>query len=942
MKAKNFGSGLYGNWESDKFGLPVYRYDYDQYKIPEKLPLTNKNSVWGDYRDHFSQIGNNRIIGLISNFGYVRIRQDEGGCKFLNDYLPKERQFAGGFGYFTDGSEVLSTFYQEQKEFERYFGCGYFFKKTWSENYQIEQTLYAPFGDDPCLINQISITNKSDKKVTGKWVDYWGSEVYQITYRPMKYAQLKHLPVGVVHQFRREFSKNFSKEFKVTENGAIISHSFNGYLFPKKDDLVPSINEVNETINPKVGDNANYEDLHIPSMFVCNLNKGLLSKAYFDGNKFFENNDLLNPSGISKELGVVKDKTAVFLSTDFELAPGETKVLYYLIGYLPKGFTYEELVVKYSKSCQTEYVNTMENWGKDLITLDIYNSPESPWIKREMIWHNYFLKSSITYDDYLGNHVISQGGVYQYIYGHRCGTRDLLQHIVPLIYSCPEMAKELIDNNLRLVDETGWVYDGITGDGVISDDDPREDKPSSALSHAVFGTTDGAQNTKEIGKKVPVEGRFDDEELWLLWVVSEYVMATKDYGYLDEVKIGYFSTNNKPRTVLEIVTDCFDYIKNEVGTGKNGLIRLLLCDWSRVLFHKNYRDIPLVDKINAPKIAESVFTSSLAVYCCNIFAKMLKELDSEKASEVEDFSKSIQNSLENNWNGKWMQRAWISDSYGFVGDENEFLMEGQPWTLVGQALSEEKLRTIIKNINELVMKPSPIGAAKQRLAPGTNAESHDGWVWWSLNGPLIWGIVPLDNELAYKEYLKNSLGWHANEYPDVWFGIWSNGDNYTSFMSEYPGYTRWEAGGVDILSEKKLALEGKPVKYETPSALNFPIGNLHAHAWPLYLIFKLLQLNFNRDGVSMTPSIPREEYEISSKLIGYIQTKTKISGWYAPLVDGTYTFELDLRNVALCANTLQVNSVNTPYEIKDTKIIFKATSSKNQRIEWCFMNDMCR
>ena len=53
-------------------------------------------------------------------------------------------------------------------------------------------------------------------------------------------------------------------------------------------------------------------------------------------------------------------------------------------------------------------------------------------------------------------------------------------------------------------------------------------------------------------------------------------------------------------------------------------------------------------------------------------------------------------------------------------------------------------------MKELIMDPSPIGAIKQRVSPEFPEKSNDGWVWWSLNGPLIWGLVQYDPSLALK------------------------------------------------------------------------------------------------------------------------------------------------------------------------------------------------
>ena len=124
MHKNNYGSGNFGSWITDEWGLPAYEYTCDQYHLEEKMPFVNKDSIWGDYRNHWRQIGNDRIIGLTSNFGYIRIRQDEGAPKFLNDYAPERNQYAGGFGFLFDGTDYLSTFYEGQAHFRRMFRHG--------------------------------------------------------------------------------------------------------------------------------------------------------------------------------------------------------------------------------------------------------------------------------------------------------------------------------------------------------------------------------------------------------------------------------------------------------------------------------------------------------------------------------------------------------------------------------------------------------------------------------------------------------------------------------------------------------------------------------------------------------------------------------------------------------------------------------------------------
>ena len=108
MPPKSFGSGNFGEWIEDEYGLPAYRYTCDQRREPRAVTPTNP--VWRTSTDHSHQVGNDRLVAVASNYGYVQVRQDEGGPKFLNDYDPAQGHFAGGFGYLTDEQTVLGTY----------------------------------------------------------------------------------------------------------------------------------------------------------------------------------------------------------------------------------------------------------------------------------------------------------------------------------------------------------------------------------------------------------------------------------------------------------------------------------------------------------------------------------------------------------------------------------------------------------------------------------------------------------------------------------------------------------------------------------------------------------------------------------------------------------------------------------------------------------------
>ena len=166
---KAYGSGYFGEWTHDEFGLPAFHYTCDQLKDPKAVTEVNPGILAAT--EHIHQVGNDRIVAIASNYGHIRVRQDEGAPKFLNDFAPERGCFAGGFGYLTDGTAVLSTFYPGNADsFDRVFGIGYFRKKVSGHGYAIDQVIFAPFGDDPVLVSQVTISNARPSAYLGCWV----------------------------------------------------------------------------------------------------------------------------------------------------------------------------------------------------------------------------------------------------------------------------------------------------------------------------------------------------------------------------------------------------------------------------------------------------------------------------------------------------------------------------------------------------------------------------------------------------------------------------------------------------------------------------------------------------------------------------------------------------------------------------------------------------
>src|SRR5438552_10922132 len=77
------GSGAFGRWALDSEGLPVYIYGMNQRRDARAYYI---NSEGLDRRDHWHQIGNDRVTALASNDGVVQVYMATRGGIFLNRF----------------------------------------------------------------------------------------------------------------------------------------------------------------------------------------------------------------------------------------------------------------------------------------------------------------------------------------------------------------------------------------------------------------------------------------------------------------------------------------------------------------------------------------------------------------------------------------------------------------------------------------------------------------------------------------------------------------------------------------------------------------------------------------------------------------------------------------------------------------------------------------
>lgn len=847
----NNGNGYFGKWIKGINGVTAYLYEIDQTKDVKAVTMTNK--AWNDRRNHSFCFGNDRIVALCSNFGYLQLRHDERCPKFLNDYNPSKHQYGGGFGYLK-GNLLMSTYYSGQT-MRREYGAGYMRKVTENGEAQVEETMFAPYGDDPVMLKKVTIKNLSDKVINFEWYDYMGADNYQLTFTHYCAAQLTFNTANV-SRARRCLEKDFLRLPSIDAYGMTLRRKYR----PK-----PNLARIGQSAAQALfrkfasrffteKNNSGFDRVPYDNTYYC-LNNTV--SVLTDAESFFGKGGVENPDYFRHgKMGYSKPFGMYMLKNEFCLRPKEEKTLIFAYCYTKDRGALTELIGKYKTAdIDNLLYDTLNRWKTDRVAVDI---PGKEWLDRELMWHNAYLRGSMTYSDYFESHILSQGGHYQYLMGLQGAPRDQLQHALPFIYTEPYIAREHILFTLREMSDTGELPYATHGYGM--------------MFAAVM---------------VP-----SDLQLMLLNFVAEYVLATRDYAFLNSVYTNKKDGGKKERTVLEGVMLAYKYIQNVIGKGEHGLIRMRTGDWNDQAV---YGRVPFTKTRYAQKHSESMLNSAIAIYAFRSFSEMLEAIGEKEEARISlKWSDDIKAAVKAQWNGKWFKRAFMGEKLGWLGDDLLWL-EPQPWAVIGGAADSEASEILAKNITDMLNNPN--GASlisydrdKTENSKGLDAGTlENGGIWPAINGYLVWALAKIDGNAAYSEWLKNSRYAQAENYPDIWYGIWSGPDSVNASYAKYPGRTQ----------NSKNPYTGKREKYFKLTVgmdwEDFPALNLHAHTWQQYTIFKLLGVEFTSDALIVAPNLPEERYSVTSHLLSVKRDGNRFELSYRPISKGK--IKIILRNI---------------------------------------------
>lgn len=398
----SFGSGDFGRWTVDRFGLPAYRYEIDEQRTPwARQPETGSTAA-----QH--ELGNDHVVADAWNHGYTELWSQDRLAQWANRYEPAGRHYAGGYGYLRVGRRVLSTLYLDRPRGSRparEFGVGYYGRRLRAAGMDVREAVYAPFGDDPLLLHDVTIRNLSRSARRVSWFEYWDVN-----------------PFDQSHSFHRGLGQ-------------------------------PRWSARTRTLS--VAQTPDHGDTRPLSIFAAAL-RGPLGGHASSLAAFFGAGtraapaavvaDRLSAAAAPRVPSGSSGQTLFAFRAPLRLAPGQAVTLRYAYGITHPG-RIAPLVRTYRRT-RHPFAASEGAWAAWLPRADF--GPRRRWVARELAWDAYLLRAASVYEEECGHHTITQGGYYQYSAGLNLGFRSWLHYMPPMTYADPSLAREILRYSLAL------------------------------------------------------------------------------------------------------------------------------------------------------------------------------------------------------------------------------------------------------------------------------------------------------------------------------------------------------------------------------------------------------------------------------------------------------------------------------------------------------------
>jgi Glycosyl hydrolase 36 superfamily, catalytic domain/Glycosyltransferase family 36 len=819
----SYGSGRFGEWRVDQWGLPTYHYTDDEMTDPD----AEQPDVGGSTSAE-NQVGNDNIKGMAYNDGYVEMWSQQLLAQWANFYQPGEEHYSGGYGYLDVGGHTASTLYLDHptgEDFQRYFGVGYYRKQITFDGLGVREDTYAPFGNDPVLLDDVTITNHSHTTKSASWFEYWDVNPYD---------EGLHTNLGLS-------APTWRSQSETLEVGQV-------------PDIATDTQPLSSFAAALRGPRPTWETSL--SKFFGNGTRAV--PAEVAANRLSETVAPIDPLGTS-------GKTLFVLRSAVTLRPGRSITLRYIYG-MAQPTEIAGLVAKYRAAADPEQTSERD-WVSYLPRVNF--GPDYRWVSREIEWDGYLLRSATVYEERSGEHTITQGGDYQYGLGANLGTRSWLHYSWPMAFSDPSLTRQILLYASKL-QPTGVAANAQLPYGTTELYTPLELGTSNDLDFWVLeAAAQYGLATRDLSffhQQVPFYGTDQTATEWQhLKIAFEHMQTYKNL--FGEYLIGSTGDWNDFSVQFEHLTES-TLILAQLAYAYPQLAQLAE-NYGDPTFAAQLRTAGAQDlqSLRAQWVARGWYSRGysgvLQVGTGVIFEEPQPWAILAGAPTTTQANQLVAN----------IHR--YLDGYGAPGGPTEIGTAQVPG-LNDPGVTEHGEPPI----GEIEQSPSTVQGADEW--PGGVWYDLNGWLTWAYG--TLQGKVPGAVDDAWSEYLRNTLANHATVFPDSWDGVINVDDVCDAYYSKTP-----QDCGNDLdtsfggqITEQPTWMEMDPIDLAgvTPTESGYQITP--------HLPMTTFKLQFPEVGVARAPKLLRGYVtpSASGKLVMQVSEPPDSAGLHLEAYDG--------------------------------------------------------
>jgi hypothetical protein len=869
------GSGHAGQWTSDPDGLPAYDLTVEQRCDPAGQNWSPRSRP---QRDPIHVIGNGRgLVAMAHASGGIELYSQDRGHKWLNridDWRDPEEpgfpvQLGGGFSYLVDGDQIHSTRHEDlpvasQRQTRR-FGVGYVETVTTAGDLVITRRVLAPDAEARALVAEVTVENRGSGERSLGLVELWDLNLHQIAIELAVSDLLQPNLTEAIERRRRALATGFEHridwdgEAAVVETTAIAPPAGIDRMTPSDVDYFPE------------------------PVYLAALDGEPDAVWLVDQELWPDDADRAPPAALAgpgdagprtEVLAGAGQRGILALRVPLSVAAGERITRRFAFGTVPGGGSPEPALAELRAIAPTAAADAARTWRDRMVWLAVPGAELSGMMQREVAWASYSAQAIATRDEFHGRRLLGQGGAYKYIHGMDGAIGDYALFAQSMLHIDPELARDTLALSLATQhasdqDTPGRFPYATTGVGSFTD--------------------------------VIIYDQRSDAYFLLPSIVAEYVAASRDWGFLAS-EVPYWP-NREAEPVAGHLRRIHDYAVDQLGLGARGFVAMGTGDYADGV-------LGLTDEPATPTGTSSLFNVGFVLDGFPLLAEVIERVDADLAAEIRALHDGQAALLEpEGWSGERYHRGFV-DSGAPLAPDTLFL--------------EPQVLPIIAGVDQ--HRAELLDLIERRLETGYGAMSNIGASGGGIDQPLVGGVWPVanawlteayalaDREKGWSSFVRNSLGAHADAFPDLWYGIWTGPDSFNG-----PGHER----------------PGEADAHLATALTDYPALNAHVHTSVLRALVALLGVEPTAGGLRIAPRLPVETFEVVMPRLAISSAPDQLAGAFVPSGDDEMEIELALPSgLAGQAIAVEVDGAAVEAEVIAETVRFPITAVGGRRIAW--------